>query len=363
MPLRSRVLLGLAAVLVMATTATAWSIAQTIRIMPNSPISVQVAEWGRTHGLGFLVTQYELAIDRLNPPQVGGIPDLRILTALGTTGTAAGARPPMPTPLTPSLLDEGSFRVLRSVHGVPAVQEALVRPDAVSSSYLTSVVIMSGQHTRLSLHPGTMDPGHPKAFHSLAHVSGRTKSGLLGTFNSGYLVQDSQGGFYLNGRTAGRLRAGAASIVTYQDGHTNIGTWGRDMHMTPNVVSVRQNLRLIVDHGHPVADMAAAVASRFGAAAAAGHRTWRSGLGVTASGDLVYVMGVALTSNALADVLAKAGAVRALQLDINYHSTVYIWYSPGRHGQLFPHKILDPAHGVRTYLGNDARDFFAVSAR
>ena len=347
----------------MALGATAWSLLQTVRVMPNTPVAVQVGEWARTHGLGFLVTQFEVAVNYLNPPKAGGRPDMTVLAALGSTGTSLGARAPMPTPLTPALMGEGSFRVLRAIHGVPVIQEALVRPDARSSSYLTSVIVMSGAHTRLSLHPGTMDPGHPRAFHSRAMVSDRTSTGLLATFNSGFLVQDSLGGFYLNGRTAGRLRSGAASIVTYADGHTAIGMWGRDMTMATDVASVRQNLRLIVDDGKPVAQVAEAVASRFGAAAGASFRTWRSGLGVTASGDLVYAMGDALTTNALASVLARAGAVRALQLDINYHSVAYLWYTAGAHGRVRPHKVLDPAHGIRTYLGIDPRDFFALYAR
>jgi hypothetical protein len=363
MSLRSRILQVTSVLLIVAFAAVGWSLAQTMRVMPNTPVSVQVAEWARTHGLGFLVTEYELMIDALHAPKAGGRPDPMVLLALANSGSAVGARAPMPTPLTPSLPDEGSFRVLRSLHGVPVIQEALVRPDARSSSYLTSVIVMSAAHTRLTLHPGTMDPGNPRAFHSQAYVSDRASSRLLATFNSGFLVQDSLGGFSLNGRTVGRLREGAASIVTYKDGHTALGMWGRDVSLTSDVVSVRQNLRLIVDRGRPVPKIAEAVSSRFGAAAGASFRTWRTGLGITATGDLVYAMGDALTTNALADVLAKAGAVRAMQLDINYHSVVYLWYTTGRHGHVLPHKILNPAHGVMTYLSVDPRDFFALYAR
>ncbi len=360
---RSHIVQAVVAVVLVVALSLGWSIKQTINVMPNSPISVQIAEWGRTHGLGFFVTQYELFLDRLHPLKVGGMPDLSILRALAKEGTTVGARAPMPTPLTPALPGEGTFRVLRSVHGTPAMQETFVRPDATSSAYLTSVIIMSGHNTRLTLHPGMMDPGTPTAFHSLAHLSNKASTGLLSSFNSGFLVQDSQGGFYLNGHTAGQLRNGAASVVTYKDGHTTVGMWGRDMHMTPNIVSVRQNLRLIVDNGAPVPNMDAAVASRFGAAAGATIRTWRSGLGVTANGDLVYAMGNGLTAYALADVMAKAGAVRAMPLDINFHSTVYIWYTKGHNGLVVPHKVLKPARGPFTFIGNDARDFFALYAK
>ena len=45
------------------------------------------------------------------------------------------------------------------------------------------------------------------------------------------------------------LRAGAASFVIYVDGTATVGQWGRDVTMTPNVTSVRQNLDLLVDNG------------------------------------------------------------------------------------------------------------------
>lgn len=44
---------------------------------------------------------------------------------------------------------------------------------------------------------------------------------------------------------------------------------------------------------------------------------WRSGLGITADGALVYVGGPGLNVTTLADILARAGAVRAMELDIN----------------------------------------------
>ncbi|MHB0929620.1 MAG: hypothetical protein ACYC3W_12090, partial [Candidatus Nanopelagicales bacterium] len=161
---RTRVLRAVSALIVAALVLGGWSVSRTMRLMPGSPFSVQFAEWARTHGLGFLVTEYELILDQFNPPQTGGRPDMRVLQALGRTGSSVGARKAMPTPLSPPLPGEGQFRVLRATRGVPTLQEALIRPDAVSSSYLTSVIVMSGTHTRVELHPGTMDPGSPRAF-------------------------------------------------------------------------------------------------------------------------------------------------------------------------------------------------------
>ena len=72
----------------------------------------------------------------------------------------------------------------------------------------------------------------------------------MATFNGGFKIATAGGGFYLNGTSKGTLQRGAASMVYYRDGRVSIGTWGTDVHMTPQVRGVRQNLKLIVDHGN-----------------------------------------------------------------------------------------------------------------
>ena len=55
---------------------------------------------------------------------------------------------------------------------------------------------------------------------------------------------------------------------------------------------------------------------------------WRSGLGVTASGALVYVTGPSLEITQLAALLVRAGCVRAMTLDMNPDWTVFATYKP-----------------------------------
>ena len=56
---------------------------------------------------------------------------------------------------------------------------------------------------------------------------------------------------------------------------------------------------------------------RWGATLGNAVYVWRSGVGVTANGALVYVGGPGLNITDLADLLVRAGAVRAMELDIN----------------------------------------------
>ena len=69
---------------------------------------------------------------------------------------------------------------------------------------------------------------------------------------------------------------------------------------------------------------------------------WRSGLGVTADGALVYVVGPVLNPLQLADLLVRAGAVRGMQLDINPSWPVFASFKPAP-----PDGLAAPSNGTR----------------
>ena len=141
-------------------------------------------------------------------------------------------------------------------------------------------------------------------------------------------MSSATGGYYTDGRAVLPLRVGAASFVVYADGNSTVGSWGTDVTMTPDVVSVRQNLDLLVDNGQPVAGLNADDTTHWGATLGNAVYVWRSGLGVTADGALVYVGGPGLNITDLADLLVRAGAVRAMELDINTDWVNFASYAP-----------------------------------
>ena len=55
---------------------------------------------------------------------------------------------------------------------------------------------------------------------------------------------------------------------------------------------------------------------------------WRSSVGITADGALVYAAGPALNPIQLADLLVRAGVVRGMELDINPSWPVFATYAP-----------------------------------
>ena len=162
-----------------------------------------------------------------------------------------------------------------------------------------------------------------------------------------------------------RSVAGAASFVIYKNGQVNIGDWGTDVSMSPSVEAVLQNVVLLVDHGQLAPSATYTDNAVWGYTLGGGYVVPRSGIGVTADGALVYVAGPALTARSLAESLQRAGAVRAMTLDINPEWVTFNFYShgAGHPSELTGSKLYpEMQRSADRYLPPvwEARDFFEV---
>ena len=89
---------------------------------------------------------------------------------------------------------------------------------------------------------------------------------------------------------------------------------------------------------------------------------WRSGVGIDRYGNLIYAAANYMTVGSLAKVLQRAGAVRAMELDINTYWTSFISYRhPGAVGAANLLSSMDRSN--QRYLTPDDRDFFGVYLR
>jgi hypothetical protein len=364
-----------------------WSLGHALTDAGGGTLSERAAEWARDHELGPLVTFGEWV--SYQPPKVGGRPSF----SLGGPGmTAAGAQPGpgAPTrgrtkpgaPKTPPgfavpaalsspagrpLPGEGQWRSLYSVGGVPAIYATFLRPDRVHTSYAAGIVSMNPRLLRFELRPGTEDPGPGGYGGAQPFVPPGTRAGLAATFNGGFKIASAGGGFYLNGTSrGGPLRSGAASLVYYRGGGLTIGTWDHDgLVMGHDVVGVRQNLRPIVEHGKIPPTVDQNVGTSWGATLGGGYYVWRSGIGVTAGGRIVFAYGPALDVRTLAGLLARAGCITAMELDINPDWTNFMYYNPGQHpGNPRPASVLPgQVQPATRYYSPASRDFTAVFAR
>jgi hypothetical protein len=240
---------------------------------------------------------------------------------------------------------------------------AQFRADDIYTSEITSAVWMDPRLLRFQLVPGSTEPGgtwsHPP------YVTDAELPYLVAAFNGGFRFQDAKGGIYLEGKVGVPLLQGAASFVIYKNGTVNIGAWGSQVTMTPEVASVLQNAVLLVNNGQIAPSATYTDNAIWGYTLGGGYVVPRSGIGITADGALVYVAGPALTAKSLAESLQRAGAVRAMTLDINPEWVTFNFYShPPGHPldvtgtKLYPEMQRSPDRYLPPVL--EARDFFEV---
>ncbi len=337
----------------------------------------RAAEWLREHGGASIVVWAENQWYSHHQPKIGGaLPQGAIRKATVTpTSTSASATPHLtpPAALTPiaapAVAGEGQWSPAgRRVGGLPAIYETMLRPSAIHTSYVVGVAWMDTKLLKAALYSGSQIPGGGPYTHT-APVSPSAATSLDAAFNAGFLMSDANGGYFTDGKTVLPLRTGAASFVVYKDGSATIGQWGTDVTMSSDVSSVRQNLDLLVNGGHIAPSVSTANPKLWGATLGGGLYVWRSGIGVTSDGALVYVGGPGLDMVDLANVLVKAGAVRAMELDINTDWVNYSTYQPGTTSgsataangtELLPAMTGTPGRYFEAWW---ARDFITMSAR
>jgi Phosphodiester glycosidase len=358
------------AVLAVFLVLVSWSVGNALTVPGGGTLSERLAEWARDHYLGPVVTFGEWIT--YQSPKVGGKPSFSLAKPAtgavrapsGRTTDASSAPPaPLRSLAGRALPGEGQWRVLGTAEGKPAIYGTYLRASSVYSSYVAGIVLLNQNLLRFELRPGAEDPG-PGAWKAAPDIPAGTREGLLATFNNGFKIAQSDGGFYLNGATTGRLTGGTASVVYYRDGHVAIGVWGDTVRMTPDVVGVRQNLHLIVSHDHIPGSVDSNVETSWGATLGGGYYVWRSGIGVTATGQVVFAYGPALNVRELAELLKRAGAVTAMQLDINPDWTSFMYYVPRHPADPTPVALLpDQVQPADRYYSVSGRDFTAVYSR
>ena len=278
-----------------------------------------------------------------------------------TTGPRPLLAPASLTPLaSPAMAGEGAWQAApgSGVPGGHAIFTTELRPAAGFPA--SAIAWINTAATRLVLYGGTSEPSG--SWPQQGAVAAALQPKLLAAFNSGFKIYSYRTGWYDQGRTAVPLQTGAASLVTYADGSATVGEWGRDVTLTPDVVSVRQNLPLLVDDGKPAAN--ASDVSAWGATLHHVTYTWRSAIGVTRAGPLVFVAGPSLDPALLARLLIAAGAVRAMELDINPEWVSMAEYSHTGSAITGEHNLLSGMyHPPSIFVSGDSRDFFAVFAR
>lgn len=347
------------ALLAVVVLWTSVSLGSALAAPGTDTTAARVAEWARDHYLGGVITQLEQWQYQLDPPKSGGAPDAAALE-VGPTGKVVTktARPAtIPSQAGPAMEGEGQWKPLYSAKGDTAAMVASLRPDTVHTSYVVHAIWLDPKLNSFVLHPGSKEPGPVPGQSN--RLTGEAADTVLASFNSGFKMSDARGGYWQGGHTIAPLQAGAASMVLGTNGSLKVTSWpGGDPG--EGVAAVRQNLIPLVHDGKVTQEVSDPSAAVWGKTVGNAAAVWRSGVGTRADGSTVVVLGPSLTVGALAQILHDAGAVEAMQLDINKDWTSFITYSHDG-GTTTPKKLTDDeVAAADRYLQPSSRDFVAI---
>jgi hypothetical protein len=325
----------------------------------DSSVGIRTVEWLTSNGGRGIVDEVESVYYQLTAPSTGG-PALKKLpgqTAVARRVVEPYAPKALRPVISPALPGEGVWHPTFAGRGSrPPVLVTSFRSDPAYPQMVAGVAWID--HTRASvvLYPGLQEPAVTLPRGPM-EVPPSSRGKLVATFNSGFKLQDSGGGFALGGHTYAPLKNGFATVVGYTNGRTDVVSWTGGPDVGPTVLYARQNLPLIVNHRRPNPNLNDG--SQWGATLGNAIRVWRSGLGIDRHGNLIYAAANYQTVGSLAQILIHAGAVRAMELDINSYWVSFITY---RHpNAVDPANLLAAMNRSRyRYLTQDDRDFFAV---
>ncbi|HWD52676.1 MAG TPA: hypothetical protein VG412_09760, partial [Acidimicrobiales bacterium] len=236
-PFRSRkrkVAFGVLAAVVAFLIVAGWSYFSAITAPGTESLQAKSVEWVRSHGGSGIVRWVENEWYSHHQPPKGGRANVAVATHHPTSFSSANyanvAHLPPPSTLHPivpnPVAGEGQWTpVGRLVGGVPAVYSTYLRPDPVHTSLLTGVAWMDTSLLKATLFSGTDVPGVP-GFKDVAPPTAEQADQLVAQFNSGFRMQDSDGGYYSEGRLIYTMRPGAASLVVYDTGRVTVAQWG-----------------------------------------------------------------------------------------------------------------------------------------
>ena len=245
------------------------------------------------------------------------------------------------------------------VEGAPPVLVTTFRTELEYPRVVAYVAWFDHTRTALAFYPGRYEPPNAPVRGPMSIPFGE-RWRLYATFNGGFIYTDGNNGSSIGGRRYEPLKDGLATLIAYRDGRVDVRSWTGGQVAGPDIAFARQSLPLIINHGR--LNPALNDSSQWGYTLGNAVRVWRTGAGIDRHGNLIYAAADWQTVTTLARILQRAGAVRAMQLDINPEWPTLITYRH-RHG-LDPVRVVpNYQQPVTRYLVPDDRDFFAVYRR
>lgn len=268
--------------------------------------------------------------------------------------------------LLPPFAQEGEWKsvpISQYPHDL-VIARTLIHVDSNRPYAYVALTKMSGSKFKIGSVAGTKQPGGPIGNPGMGKVPEAIKahSQLVAAFDGGFQYRDGAYGMIADGKTFVPLRNNLATLLIDDQGKASIIEYiGQSLQK--NIVSVRQNGSLLVQDGQ-ITSFTEGDKDTWGRTVTNSIYTWRSGVGITANGDVIYAVGPSLVPRTLALALQSAGAVNAMQLDINPYWVRFVFFKPTANGDYTSKPLLkNMENGGNSYLHGYEKDFFYVYAQ
>lgn len=243
------------------------------------------------------------------------------------------ASPPDIVPrLEPALPGEGHWRPFHygphPAGAPPVFWRTTVRVDPERPDAITELVLADPRVSELRMVGGTEHPRSTTGEVGTGMVPASERARTLAAFNGGFQAVHGNYGMIVDRTVLLPPLPQIATVATYSDGTALLGTWGDERTPLPlGLVSLRQNLPPLADQGqfNPLGRKTWG----FTLKGSDPIFTWRSGLGVTRAGALLYAVCVRCSADTLADAMVIADAEYAMHLDMNISNIGWEFWRPG----------------------------------
>ncbi len=240
-----------------------------------------------------------------------------------------------------------------------------LRTDPQRPYAIVTLIRINMKMLKLSAVAGTKEPGGGEGNPGPGKIPQdiQASGGLVAAFNGGFQEKDGNYGMVVGNKTYLPLLKGLATLVVDKNYNLSIIDY-EGQPVGQDNIAIRQNGGMLVEDSQIIPSLNNQQYGIWGRTTTNSMYTWRSGIGITAKGNLIYAVGPSLVPETLAAALQRAGAVNAMQLDINPFWVRFVVFNPYWQGKYIHYSILKNMYdGGTNFLQGYQKDFFYLYKR
>lgn len=236
-----------------------------------------------------------------------------------------------------------------------------IRPDPARPFAYVTLIQLDMKELRIGAVAGTQQPAGVIGIPGPGKIPSGIVSGnrLVAAFNGGFQYRDGAYGMIVGNTTYLPLKKDLATLVSYTNGKLDLIDY-QNQNIGGKIDFVRQNCPMLVAGGQ-IATYSDVNRRLWGRTPTTSIYTWRSGLGITKNGNLIYAVGNNLIPDSLALAMKMGGAINAMQLDINPYWVRFNIFDLQGSGTYSVSTLMKGIYdGSHAFLNGYQKDFFYI---